>query len=140
MAWGFGCNKQLQRKAEIDRQKAAAAKRADAMRTVFKQEASKELIAIWHPRIRDISPRDEEWNNFKFVLAHAVPFEYIVKKNDHLDRILRSQLFVSSTDEPRAYREYFRNIYKRNPRLKTVIQPGQRLELPIGPHGYTRPL
>ena len=130
----LGCSRVLQVNSEIEREKEAAAKRSAEMQTVFKQEASKELVAVWHPRIRDINPKDEEWNNFRFLLANAVPVTYIVKKNDHLDRILRSQRFVSSSDEPRAYREYVRDIRRRNPKLKSILQPGEQIELPIGPH------
>jgi len=120
---------------DVLRERVIAHQQAVRMQTAFDNESSNDLLARWHPRIHDISPESKEWEKFTFILNASVPVKYVVKKNDHLDRILRSRLFVSSSDEPRAYREYVRSIRKRNPRMSfVVLHPGQTIDLPSGPH------
>jgi hypothetical protein len=90
----------------------------------------------WTPRVQDIPRRQTpEREDFLFVLKTAVNTVYTVKRGDSLDRIIRTQLFVSGIQEPRAYTEYKREIQGRNhDKPLRNIQPDDKLFLPSGPH------
>ena len=90
----------------------------------------------WTPRIKDISRgKTPDRESFMFILETAVNRVYTVKEGDSLDRIIRTQFFVSGIQQPRAYTEYRLEIQARNhDKSLRIVQPNDKLFLPSGPH------
>jgi hypothetical protein len=98
-------------------------------------DSSKKLY-YWVPRFQDIPPgNSEERTLLEFLLANAEGERYKVEKGDSLDRIIRNKLFVSWSNQPRAYRLYFNFILSHNEILNpNHLAVGEELVLPTGPH------
>jgi len=104
-------------------------------RHVLETQIAPEKVYFWSPRSDDLPPgHSDSERDLHYLLRHAKPVDYKVRRGENIDRIIRNQLFVSSSLQRRAYAIYFRNIKWRNKGLKpNLIHPGDILVLPNGP-------
>jgi hypothetical protein len=122
-----GCSKQSGHNRQMTHQ--------EPQRRFVQQANAPNKLMQWIPRNHDIpkSPTAER-DEFLFILATAINTSYTVRQGDCLDRIIRDHFFVSGLQQPRAYTAYKSEIQARNRKTLRVIQPGQTLVLPSGPH------
>jgi len=80
---------------------------------------------------------DAESNVLQFVLAHSRSRQLVVRKGDSIDLILRTELYVSSKNQPIAYRLYKDEFLRRNPRVEARTGLGllenETISIPSGP-------
>src|SRR6266478_5829270 len=98
-----------------------------------------ESVFFWVPRYKDIAAKrmDAESNVLQFVLAHSRSRQLVVRKGDSIDLILRTELYVSSKNQPIAYRLYKDEFLRRNPRVEARTGLGllenETISIPSGP-------
>ena len=101
-----------------------------------KSQANRKVV-FWLPRVKDLpSSKGQAALDLDYLVSHAEEREYVVNRGDNLDKIIRSQLYVSATSQPRAYTIYFDYIKERN-KLENpdLIYPKvPKMILPVGPH------